>query len=81
MFLDESTSAMDEGLELMLYELIRAELPDAILVSVSHRGTWNSSTPVTWSSSATTTGGSTRSRPGVRPSKKLTAGCRGTLPE
>ena len=26
-FLDESTSAMDEGLELMLYELIRAELP------------------------------------------------------
>jgi len=38
-FLDESTSAMDEGLELMLYELIRAELPDAILVSVSHRST------------------------------------------
>ena len=36
-FLDESTSAMDEGLELMLYELIRAELPDTILVSVSHR--------------------------------------------
>ena len=27
-FLDESTSALDEGLELMLYELIRAELPD-----------------------------------------------------
>jgi putative ATP-binding cassette transporter len=26
-FLDESTSAMDEGLELMLYELIRAEFP------------------------------------------------------
>jgi hypothetical protein len=38
-FLDESTSAMDEGLELMLYELIRAELPDAILVTVSHRST------------------------------------------
>jgi vitamin B12/bleomycin/antimicrobial peptide transport system ATP-binding/permease protein len=38
-FLDESTSAMDEGLELMLYELIHAELPDAILVSVSHRNT------------------------------------------
>ncbi|MBP1822804.1 ABC transporter ATP-binding protein/permease [Mycobacterium sp. OAE908] len=38
-FLDESTSAMDEGLELMLYELIRTELPDAVLVSVSHRGT------------------------------------------
>jgi vitamin B12/bleomycin/antimicrobial peptide transport system ATP-binding/permease protein len=38
-FLDESTSAMDEGLELMLYELIRAELPKTILVSVSHRST------------------------------------------
>ncbi len=38
-FLDESTSAMDEGLELMLYELIRAEFPDTILVSVSHRNT------------------------------------------
>jgi putative ATP-binding cassette transporter len=30
---------MDEGLELMLYDLIRAELPDTILVSVSHRAT------------------------------------------
>ena len=39
MFLDESTSAMDEGLELMLYELIRAELPTTIVVSVSHRAT------------------------------------------
>jgi putative ATP-binding cassette transporter len=38
-FLDESTSAMDEGLEQMLYELIRAELPETILVSVSHRST------------------------------------------
>ena len=38
-FLDESTSAMDEGLELMLYELLRAELPDTIVVSVSHRST------------------------------------------
>jgi putative ATP-binding cassette transporter len=38
-FLDESTSAMDEGLELMLYEIVRSELPDLILVSVSHRGT------------------------------------------
>ncbi|WP_101946750.1 ABC transporter ATP-binding protein/permease [Mycobacterium sp. 3519A] len=38
-FLDESTSAMDEGLELMLYDLIRTEFPDAILVSVSHRNT------------------------------------------
>ncbi|MFG1934793.1 ABC transporter ATP-binding protein/permease [Mycobacterium sp. NPDC048908] len=38
-FLDESTSAMDEGLELMLYDLVRTEFPDAILVSVSHRST------------------------------------------
>ena len=29
-FLDESTSAMDAGLELTLYELIRAELPRTI---------------------------------------------------
>jgi vitamin B12/bleomycin/antimicrobial peptide transport system ATP-binding/permease protein len=38
-FLDESTSALDEGLELTLYQLIRTELPDMILVSVSHRAT------------------------------------------
>lgn len=38
-FLDESTSALDEGLELTLYELIRAELPDMVMVSVSHRAT------------------------------------------
>ena len=38
-FLDESTSALDEGLELTLYELVRAELPEMILVSVSHRAT------------------------------------------
>lgn len=38
-FLDESTSALDEGLEFMLYELIRTHLPDTILVSVSHRST------------------------------------------
>ncbi len=38
-FLDESTSALDEGLEMMLYELVRSELPETILVSVSHRKT------------------------------------------
>ncbi len=38
-FLDESTSALDEGLELALYRLLRSELPDTILVSVSHRHT------------------------------------------
>ena len=38
-FLDEATSSVDEGLEYMLYELVRTELPDTILVSVSHRST------------------------------------------
>lgn len=38
-FLDEATSAMDEGLELRMYQLLRTELPDTILVSVSHRST------------------------------------------
>jgi putative ATP-binding cassette transporter len=38
-FLDEATSAMDEGLELAMYRLLRSELPDTILVSVSHRST------------------------------------------
>lgn len=38
-FLDESTSALDEGLELTLYRLVRQALPNTILVSVSHRST------------------------------------------
>ena len=38
-FLDEATSALDEGLEHMLYQLVRTELPDTIVVSVSHRNT------------------------------------------
>jgi putative ATP-binding cassette transporter len=38
-FCDEATSALDEGLEFMLYQLVRTELPDTILVSVSHRTT------------------------------------------
>jgi putative ATP-binding cassette transporter len=38
-FADEATSAMDEGLELTMYQLLRNELPDTILVSVSHRST------------------------------------------
>ncbi|MEZ0365137.1 ABC transporter ATP-binding protein/permease [Mycobacterium sp. pUA109] len=38
-FLDEATSALDEGLEMTLYRLLRTELPDTIMVSVSHRGT------------------------------------------
>jgi vitamin B12/bleomycin/antimicrobial peptide transport system ATP-binding/permease protein len=38
-FLDEATSALDEGLEFALYRLLRTELPDCIVVSVSHRST------------------------------------------
>ncbi|HET9875629.1 MAG TPA: ABC transporter ATP-binding protein/permease [Mycobacterium sp.] len=38
-FLDESTSALDEGLELTLYRLLHAELPETVVVSVSHRHT------------------------------------------
>ncbi|MFC4605351.1 ABC transporter ATP-binding protein/permease [Rhodococcus kronopolitis] len=38
-FLDEATSAVDEGLEYALYDLIRTEVPDCMLVSVSHRST------------------------------------------
>jgi len=36
-FLDEATSALDPGLEMTLYQLIRAECPQCIVVSVSHR--------------------------------------------
>jgi putative ATP-binding cassette transporter len=36
-FLDEASSALDEGLEFMLYEMVRTELPDTVLVSVAHR--------------------------------------------
>ncbi len=36
-FLDEATSALDEGLEYAVYDLLRTELPDTIVVSVSHR--------------------------------------------
>lgn len=38
-FLDEATSAVDEGLEFALYRLVRAEVPECILVSVAHRST------------------------------------------
>lgn len=38
-FFDESTSALDEGLEMMLYQLVRSELPETTVVSVSHRST------------------------------------------
>jgi putative ATP-binding cassette transporter len=38
-FLDEATSAIDEGLEDALYRLVRSELPQTIVVSVAHRST------------------------------------------
>jgi putative ATP-binding cassette transporter len=38
-FLDESTSALDEGQKFALYRTLRERLPDCIVVSVSHRGT------------------------------------------
>ena len=38
-FLDESTSALDEGQEFALYRALRTQLPDCIVVSVSHRPT------------------------------------------
>lgn len=38
-FLDEATSAMDEGLEDAMYRLVRQLLPGTILVSVGHRST------------------------------------------
>ena len=36
-FLDEATSALDEGLEFALYQMLRSELPECVVVSVSHR--------------------------------------------
>ncbi|WP_368642054.1 ABC transporter ATP-binding protein/permease [Castellaniella ginsengisoli] len=38
-FLDEATSAMDEGLEDAMYRLLREQLPDARVISVGHRST------------------------------------------
>jgi putative ATP-binding cassette transporter len=38
-FLDEATSALDEGQEFALYSALRSQLPDCIVVSVSHRPT------------------------------------------
>lgn len=38
-YLDESTSAIDEGQEYAIYRMIREQLPRSIIVSVTHRGT------------------------------------------
>lgn len=40
-FLDEATSAMDEGLENAMYRLLLGALPQAVVVSVGHRSTLN----------------------------------------
>jgi vitamin B12/bleomycin/antimicrobial peptide transport system ATP-binding/permease protein len=37
LFLDESSSAMDEGLEFAMYQLLQEQLPQSIRVSVGHR--------------------------------------------
>jgi len=36
-FLDETTSALDEGMEYAIYELVRERMPDCTIVSVGHR--------------------------------------------
>ena len=38
-FLDETTSALDEGMEHALYERVREQLPDCTLISVGHGST------------------------------------------
>jgi putative ATP-binding cassette transporter len=37
LFLDESTSALDEGMEADIYEALRAHLPGTTIVSIGHR--------------------------------------------
>lgn len=37
--MDEATSALDEPAERALYNLLREQLPDAVIISVGHRGT------------------------------------------
>jgi vitamin B12/bleomycin/antimicrobial peptide transport system ATP-binding/permease protein len=41
-FLDETTSALDEGMEHALYELVRERLPECTVVSVGHGSTLDS---------------------------------------
>jgi putative ATP-binding cassette transporter len=40
-FLDEATSALDAGQEFAVYSILRQQLPDCIVVSVSHRDSVN----------------------------------------
>lgn len=37
LFLDEATSAMDQGTERAIYQAFKAELPDTTIVSIAHR--------------------------------------------
>ena len=39
LFMDEASSALDESSEATLYALLKAQLPQTILVSVGHRST------------------------------------------
>jgi putative ATP-binding cassette transporter len=39
LFLDEGTSALDEGMEHAMYGLVRERLPECTIVSVGHRST------------------------------------------
>jgi putative ATP-binding cassette transporter len=41
-FLDETTSALDEGMEHAMYELVRQRLPGCTIVTVGHRSTLES---------------------------------------
>ena len=41
-FLDETTSALDEGMEHAIYELVRERLPECTIVSVGHGSTLDS---------------------------------------
>ena len=53
-FLDETTSALDEGMEHALYELVRERLPECTIVSVGHGSTLDNlhTNELTWSAMA-----------------------------
>lgn len=38
-FLDESTSALDESTEQLMYQLLKQELPESAIISIGHRST------------------------------------------
>ena len=38
-FMDEVTSAIDESNEIHLYEMLKKELPESIIISIGHRTT------------------------------------------